>query len=366
MIAESALLIRTMRRIRARLLLVRLAEALSIAACGIACALLLPGISGLGAGLPGKALPASAAAAMLLGVLLAVRGFPTGKEVARLADAKLGLQQRLETAWECLEPREDIDVLLLRDAGSRIEHIAPADVVPIRFSRGAGIALGSGMVIMAGLAIIHLLAGWNGGLSGASGNPAVVLDQAALQESVPPGRARTRGASGGAAVRAAAPRDSASPQEPGRAPDPGGSAGRGAVQQQGAGGEAPEARGIAQNEASQAPGASRAKAAFNTPLPVRPHAPSDSSREGKPLPQPEAGDAAAGGTRSGRGGSASKGMPQPLSGKPRLSEADAALLARFNRESGAYRAAEEAALSKEEIPPGLKTYISAYFAAIHR
>jgi hypothetical protein len=297
-------------------------------------------------------------------MLVALGRMPSRKETARLADLRLGLQQRLETAWECLEPRDEVDLLLLRDAGRRIAPFAPAAVVPIRFTRGAAIFAGAGLIVFAGLGIVRLLSEWNRAGAGLSEASATISDQAALPGEEPLGRRKAGPGSSAVAVQAADSREAASTSNPDRLPDRGGSVRPEEVVQPARPPEKTQASGVTPSFEAQpvAPSSTGRAGAAGIP-----HRESEAAgRSAGALPARQSG-AAGGSEVMGRGSgkplSVAQGAP---SRRASLSRSDADYLTRFSGEIGAYRAAAEAAVSGERIPPGLRAYVAAYFAAVHR
>jgi hypothetical protein len=110
-----------------------------------------------------------ASAAFLFSAALAVsiHKMPSWKESVKLADQALGLQQRLETSWENIPPRDEIDSLLLADAGRRVIQLQPASVVPLRLGRMTVVCIFILLPAIASLGIIRVLQDWNNNSPGA-------------------------------------------------------------------------------------------------------------------------------------------------------------------------------------------------------
>lgn len=116
----------------------------------LVCGVLLPLIPAdamtvVGAG----ALGGSVAAA----VLVALGKRPALAEVAAQVDGRLHLQQRLQTALECLRHQDQTALLLHRDASQHIRGVQAAHFVPWRFDVGPR-SLRIGACIVVGLALL--------------------------------------------------------------------------------------------------------------------------------------------------------------------------------------------------------------------
>jgi hypothetical protein len=403
--SDVALILRKLKQVRRRLFFVHLINSLSIAICVLAFLVALFSFQGAAWGFSGlKAALASAAVLMVSAVVAFLRA-PGLKATAKLVDRKLALQQRLETALECITPREEVDRLILKDAAQRMAHVVPAAIVPVRFAQFARVAFGAGLITLAGLALIRFLEGWNRGGFIAQRNRAHVTGQAPLQTgelpAVAPKNAETRAASSTAApgFSVAAPdagsakrladanqSQAASPvvTSPNSAVQS--AVGRGASKEGAAGQtQASQSAQSANPPASmpaQPPGSDRRGApggllpsqAQGRP-PDRPGDASGLSRSSsgaasiRAAAKSDAGsstgaaDAAATG-RGTKGATAGGGASQPP-GLRGLSKPDAALLTRYAREFASYRLAAEEALTRERIPPGFRKYIADYFASIH-
>ena len=114
----------------ARYLLRALAVAAAWAALVMAAAHLTPMESAPTAALAGLAVALAGA-----GFLWAVRR-PAPMLLARVADARLGLRQRLSTAWERRTSTVPIDLRQRRDALERAAPLPIADAFPVRVERG--------------------------------------------------------------------------------------------------------------------------------------------------------------------------------------------------------------------------------------
>jgi len=397
--SDTALIIGKLRRIRRRLFFLRLAGSAGVACCifGVLGVLFtfeslrFYRSPGLWLGLLGVGL---AVATLVFSVL----GMPSHKETVRRVDRRLGLQQRLETAWECLTPREDIDRIILMDAGRRMATISPAAVVPFRVNRTTGILLTIGLLSFTTLSLIQLLDG-SGPLKLSSfGN----LPHPAAENTMEPGAGSDKTSEGN--------RDFGTPPGP---PDPGSAAVRNAaavprnsIEEMSndavlqasppATGNAGGAEALPFNRAEspsavfpfqQAPG--------NTSAPAdRPpdRNGTEDSRQGKTLPDSvknreatddslpySSGTSGRGKTGDSDGASAGTQTPQaadetgaiPAAGKTALPEdADPSVEKvaisgnTYPSDYASLRIAAERAIAREKIPPGLKKYIADYFRAI--
>ena len=141
-------------QVRTRLFLVLLANFMAVAACGVVLVAVLAGFRNEPAGRP---IVLAAVAFALTAGLLAFLRTPSGPATAERVDRRLGLQQRLETAWECLPSRDELDLLLLRDAAQRLHYVQTSVVAPLRLSRTTKIWLLTGVFLVLSVSIFGVL-----------------------------------------------------------------------------------------------------------------------------------------------------------------------------------------------------------------
>ena len=141
-------------QVRTRLFLVLLANFMAVAACGVVLVAVLAGFRNEPAGRP---IVLAAVAFALTAGLLAFLRTPSGPATAERVDRRLGLQQRLETAWECLPSRDELDLLLLRDAAQRLHYVQTSIVAPLRLSRATKIWLLTGVLLVLSVSIFRVL-----------------------------------------------------------------------------------------------------------------------------------------------------------------------------------------------------------------
>lgn len=153
-----------LKQIRRRHFLIQLLRHSSVALVGFAFWLLLCGMEIFPWQRPSAFVQLIACAAMASAVVaISVFKIPSLKETAKIADISLGLQQRLETSWECIPPREDIEHLLLRDTSHKIIAIRPSMVIPVRFDRSTNKLLLVCLLATTALGIVRILESWNPG-----------------------------------------------------------------------------------------------------------------------------------------------------------------------------------------------------------
>ncbi|MCK7498439.1 MAG: hypothetical protein MZW92_53260 [Comamonadaceae bacterium] len=184
-------------QVRARLLFLLLANFVAVAVCGVALVAVLAGFRDEPAGGP---VVLAAVAFGLTAVLLAILRTPSGPATAERIDRRLGLQQRLETAWECLASRDELDLLLLRDAAQRVHYVQTSIVAPLRLSRATKISVLAGVMLVLGVSIFRILDRSNrwgvfpsesSARAGQESSPAGVAEKTAARavEAPKPGRA---------------------------------------------------------------------------------------------------------------------------------------------------------------------------------
>lgn len=399
--SDAKRIVGTLRRIRRRLFFSRLVESSGLACCIFGISAVLFSFErlrfyqspGLWLGLLSGGLAATV-------LVYSVLSMPSWKETVKLADRRLDLQQRLETAWECLTPREEIDRIILMDAGRRLTAISPASVVPFRIQRNTGILLTVGLLAFSTLSIARLLAGTDRMKPASFDNPRQIAAETHVEPDAGAEEAPAKNPDAGPrglpdsesdAVRKAPATsrgtmedvtDSAVLQA---SPQPSGGTGMDAADAFDRGMTPSEAfpfgqtpPGMAESDAERAPDTSGdidAKPEMtarepdtnrndeDTPLSSfaglsdrKEIGNSEGATAGMQHPQP-AGDAA------GKSPAAGQTMQPPDDNRHSGNEAD--LRARLTADYPALRIAAEQALSREKIPPGLRKYIDDYFRAIH-
>ncbi len=398
---DEVLIVGKLRQVRRRQLIMRFAGAAGIACClfGIIAVVFTfeslrfyrsPGLwlCLLGAGL---------GVATLVFTFLSM---PSWEKTVKQVDRNLNLQQRLETAWECRPPLEEIDRLILGDAAGRLSAIPPASVAPVRINRITGILLTVGLLAFAVLGIGRLLEG-TGPLKLAS---SAKLRQTAAEE--PPV------SDAGAGETAAKSSDNGT--SPGSTDSAGNSVRNTTEGSERSMEEIPDNAVLQENPTASGGDGTDESLSFNTnespsaAFPFRQTAPGEtnsaadrsSDMEGRENSQPEMRlpdaarnpDAADSSGRSSAGISdrkkignaeeAAAGMQQapapennagdvPAAGKSMQAAGtnpdpgqDASLRKRLSSNYPSRWSAAERALSRENIPPGLKKYIADYFRAI--
>jgi hypothetical protein len=388
-------------QVRARLFLVLLANFMSVAACGVVLVAVLAGFRNEPAGRP---IVLAAVAFALTAGLLAYLRTPSGQGTAERVDRRLGLQQRLETAWECLPSRDELDLLLLRDAAQRLHYVQTSIVAPLRLSRVTKIWLLVGVLLVLSVSIFRIL-DW----SNRWGVFPLESSARAGQGSSPVGegaRMTTRAADapkpGRGEIRQAGPLDGP-PQSAGRssqrpgtaqdvsllfpaqeppsssAADKGASADRpgDASKRTGASSPAvspPSSAGGPEKPAAPGGDLSVMQPARRPAVPPLLEAASPGSTAGaasvrKSLQQAVAsptGQSSGRGVGSGAGGTGSPARRAPGRDSRSVGSADAAFIAKHARQYPAIGRVSEAVLADQRIPLGMRQYIAAYFAAIHR
>lgn len=387
-------------QVRARFFLLLLANFVAVAVCGVALVAVLAGFRDGPAGSP---VVLAAVAFGLTAGLLAILRTPSGPAIAERVDRRLGLQQRLETAWECLASRDELDLLLLRDAAQRVHYVQASIVAPLRLSRATKISVLAGVMLILGVSIFRILDQSNrwgvfplesSARAGQGTSPAGVAEKTAARavEAPRPGRAESRPAGTLDGAPQLAGRASQKPgtaqdvsllfpaQEPPSSP----AAGKGAsADRPGDASQRADASSRAVSPQSDA-GAPDKRAARGSELPVTQpgRTPVDPSL-GAASPGSTAGAASVrkslqqtvaspSGQSSGRSGGSSAGSGGSAAGRAQgrdrgsAENADAAFIARYARQYPAMGPVSDAVLASQGVPPGMRQYIAAYFAAIHR
>jgi hypothetical protein len=360
--AETLLLWTTLSRLRRRHRLVTLVET-GLAAGIVVGAAAVPLFFALAADLAIRLIILSACVAAVAVAIVAVVRTPPPRRLAALADARLHLEDRLVTALQYADDPDAVSRLVVRDATSRLAGASPARVFPFRAPAWIGWIAAVALTASAALT----LAGRDTSSgafrrSNASSGAGVTSAAAGTNGSV----RTSEGASSGRASRDQASRD------PGPAPARVSGNTQGAA---GAGdrGKAPGAHPETSADPAAPPredgraSAAVALAAALTPAAVA-VAPRATGATSSSRGLGSAGGAAARGqsAASGAGGISSRGVAAGSGGAPRTSGA-VQPDARQNTNDARYAAARaraEAALAGEQIPPGLRAYLTAYFTAI--
>ena len=102
--------------------------------------------------------------------IISLLRMPSWKETAKRVDQAFGLQQRMETSWECIPPHDEMDALLLRDTSQRIGSILPAAAVPAQFGGTTKRLLLICLLATTALGIARILEGWRRAYSPGAGN----------------------------------------------------------------------------------------------------------------------------------------------------------------------------------------------------
>ncbi|MBN2320566.1 MAG: hypothetical protein JXR49_15920 [Acidobacteria bacterium] len=399
--SDAALIVGKIRQIRRRQFLMRIAGVLGIACClfGIIAVTFTfeslrfyrsPGLwlCLLGAGL--------GAAALTFSFL----SMPSWKETVKQVDRKLNLQQRLETAWECLSPREEIDRLLLMDAGRRLSAISPESVVPARINRATGILFVISLLAFSTLSLVRLLAGTGSMEFAAAGKPRQIAAEKPVESDAGTGEAAAKSRGNGTSPDSTDPAgtsvhntpegsdrtleetsDSAVLQE---SSTTSGSEGRDAVSSFIRNESASAASPIRQTvpgETNSAADRSHDMAGAENSQPKRTLPDPAGNRDGRDSSGPSSAGISnrkkTGNTEGAAAGAQYARVQEndtgeiPAAGKAKQSTdtdptyaQDASIRKRLSSDYPSRRVAAERALSRENIPPGLKKYIADYFRAI--
>jgi hypothetical protein len=113
---------------------------------------------------------ATGVALIIAACIIAVFRMPSWRNTAKLVDAALGLKQRVETSFECIPARDEMDALLLQDTSGRIASIRPAEVVPAQFTRAAKVCFLICLLSIPALGIIRILQSRNPANIGRNGS----------------------------------------------------------------------------------------------------------------------------------------------------------------------------------------------------
>jgi hypothetical protein len=332
---------------------------------------------------------------ILLSAALAVsiHKMPSWKESVNQVDRTLGLQQRLVTSWEIIPPRDEIDSLLLADAGRRIFHLQPASVAPLRLGRWTVVCVFILLSSIASLGIFRVLQDWNKNSFGVKGTIAPRI----LSGSLPQKKGTTKAQEKSRAHNSKPPSYIAADSSSESNQNPKGETNRASA-------KIPEQSGLHEAQKSSASSVPDLGAAGLKQTPAKAFvlkpgsvdsAKTENHQSGKTAAtkqksKPEsggvsdktaaaqsnagaesvrkAGKNAGGAPTSARASSGTKGAGATLpagAGKSVLSKKDAFFQNERLQYYPAVWSAAEQALVKENIPPGMKQYIIDYFHAIH-
>jgi hypothetical protein len=388
-------------QVRTRLFLVLLANFMAVAACGVVLVAVLAGFRNESAG---RSIVLAAVELALTAGLLAFIRTPSGPATAKRVDRRLGLQQRLETAWECLPSRDELDLLLLRDTAQRLHYVQTSIVAPLRLFRATKLWLLIGVLLVLSASIVRILDRSNRwGIfpleSSASAGQALPPVGEAARATIRAAEAPKPGL--GAESRQAGPldgppqlagRSNQRPRTaedvsllfPGQEPPSSSAAGRGASSDRPgdasrraaasktaadpqSGANAPDKRSARGDERSVM---QPSRTPANPPLgSTSPGSTAGAASVRKSLQQTVAspiGRSSGRDAGSGTGGTGSPARRAPGRDPRSAGSADAAFIARYARQYPAIGLVSEAVLADQSIPLGMRQYIAAYFAAIHR
>jgi hypothetical protein len=161
--SDAALIIATLKKIRRRQFLQLLLYTGSIALLGFLFWLVLSTFRIYPLPRPSAIMQILSGAVLLSAVLvISLLKKPSWKNAAKLVDRTLGLQQRMETSWECIPPRDEVDALILKDTSMRIASIIPGAVVPMHFGRRSRLLFLICLLATTALGIVRILEGWKG------------------------------------------------------------------------------------------------------------------------------------------------------------------------------------------------------------
>jgi hypothetical protein len=345
---------------------------------------------------------ATGVALVSAGCVISVFRMPSWKNTAKLLDAALGLNQRIETSFECIPARDEMDTLLLQDTSGRIASIRPAEAVPLQFSRTVKVFFFICLLSIATMGIIRILHNGNLASIGKSGN-AMQPVKGSLPQAKNPSKSNPAGsqadnlgksqsfigndsASGSghhSSKDAESTPEQSNPfrQQSAQGPRGVSTADRGASDSRGLASATtifskpkimPEPEKRDPNlqpgklgDASEGNKPSSRGGAAGDNFPARPDAGAASIRKAERAGGGQSSSSALSGTQANPGGKPSAGQAGILSSKPIPSGNNAASQAERSLDYPALWPATERALAKEIMPPGLKSYIAEYFKAIH-
>jgi hypothetical protein len=290
-------------------------------------------------------------------LIVAIVRMPSWKESVKLVDRTLELQQRLETCWENLPPRDEIDSLLLADVSKRIRQIRPAPIAPMRMSRTSVLCIFILLPAIALLGVFRVILDWNQSSSLAKQNAAgrAVSGSSPAKKGSPKGQENKRSSDlksqNAIATESNSEKRQTAKKEENR-PSP----------------NIPEQFGIRESK----------ELSNSTPdsnVAVKKNDPANAAATNKDMMQPNAGVASVRKAEKGGGAPASARLSRDQKdagkalaagqGKSTLPGNNALFRSEYMQNHPAVWSAVEQALAKENIPPGMKKYIIDYFNAIH-
>jgi hypothetical protein len=160
--SDAAIITAKLKGIRRRQLLILMLQGSSLAFLGFIFLIILNTFKIFS--LPGLSvrMHVISGAILIVAVLVvSLLKMPSWKDTAKRVDVALGLQQRVETSWECIPPRDEIEVLLIGDTSRRIRSMIPAAVMPIKFGRRTCLLFLIFLIATTTLGIVRILEGWN-------------------------------------------------------------------------------------------------------------------------------------------------------------------------------------------------------------
>jgi hypothetical protein len=402
--SDAAFITAKLKTVRRRQFLILLFRCISTAVVGFVfwglfCALGIfspPGLSVI-------LLLISAAATLSVCLIVSLAGMPSWKDTVKLVDKASGLQQRLETSWECIPPREEMDALLLSDTSRRIQSIRAAAVVPLQFGQTTRISLILCLLAVATLGIVLILGGRNRAYSPVPGKaPLAVTGKTRQSKNAPKANSAKNQADISGKTQPFASDESTSesdrrssqtnltrefeniPQQtylqsakqPPTTPIPD----RGiANRQEGSSAAAVSSkpgnrfeseRRAKDHQSGTIKGTTRADKTYShDSVPdadaSRPNAGAESIRKAERDGNGKSGSPALSKTKPNVGATLSGGQAEHSLNKQIMTGNDARFWDEYSRDYPALLFAVEQALQKEKIPPGFKKYIADYFKAIH-
>jgi hypothetical protein len=325
---------------------------------------------------------------------------PTWKDSAKLVDQALGLNQRVETSFECIPALDEMDALLLKDTIHRIASVPPAAIVPMQFDRGVRVSLCVCVMAIAAMGILRILQRWDDGHNGKTGNAIQIAAGSLPQSKTPLKTMPTRRPANNSDQSQSLTAYNSDSEPNRRLPrDMKGVSDRANPFQS----QSMQGTPVTSTPDKSIADTRKEAAATFLRSPARSNA--DRSAENHPADKP--GNTSAGNLAPPRGGSAGDnsfhrpdaaaasirraekspggqpgaaafaeapakaGAQQPagqsglVSLKSTQTKTEAADQVEYSWDYPALRSAAERALAKEQIPPGLKRYIADYFKAIH-
>ncbi len=309
--------------------------------------------------LPYPSLGVHLAAVILLfsaSLVVSIRRMPSWKESIKRVDGALGLQQRLETSWENIPPRDEIDSLLLADAGRRIVQLRPASIAPMRLGRIPVLCIFIMLSAIAILGIFRVLLDWNKNIAGVKENIAIRTmsgsspSKKGLAKAQQKSRSKNLKMQSYLAVESNHETRPPVKNEAHRAPAP-----------------VPNRFGIreAKQPSNSAPDSDVAGKKTNTGRSTAKAAVMQSNAGASSVRKADKNGGAPANARQSSDPKAEGNALAAGQGKSVVTKKDTAFQNEYMNNYPAAWSATEQALAKENIPPGMKKYIIDYFNAIH-